>query len=456
MGLRKVGDGHGPVTRKPRYLSRRDFLKLGGAGLAGAALLGSAGCGGGGQELQTGGVPNLVLSSGPDNSGSLDEVVSRFNKQYEGEINVELRIMPNDTGEHFNQLRTELQAGASRIDFMIGDLTWTAQLAANGWITDLSDKFTPQMREKFVGAPLESAIYQDKAWAVPFFTDVGLMYYRKDLVEEAGFSNPPETWDELKQMAVETRDKTGTANGFVFQGSEYEGHVVDALEYIWTHGGEALTEDQTVTVDNPEPISGLETERSMIEDNVAPVFVTTFKEPETHSTFLNGDAVFARNWPYMYGLASDPALSQIELDQIGIAPIPHAQGNESAGGLGGWNFYVKDGPQERIDAAWEFIQFAITPEIEKFRSLEGGFLPPLVDLYQDQEIRDNVPVTRFAQNALETARTRPVSPFYSDISLVMSAQFSRSLQGNAAPDQAARNLQTEMRNIIDLGDRLLV
>ncbi len=456
MGLRKVGGEHSPATRKPRRLSRRDFLKLGGTGLAGAALLGSVGCSGGGEELQTGGVPNLVLSSGPDDSGSLDEVVARFNEEYKGEINVELRIMPNDTGEHFNQLRTELQAGASRIDFMIGDLTWTAQLAANGWTVDLSDRFTSQMQEKFVSAPLQSVKYQNGVYGVPFFTDVGLMYYRKDLLEEAGMNNPPETWDELKQMAKEARDKTDTDNGFIFQGSEYEGHVVDALEYIWTHGGEALTPDQDVTVDSPEATAGLETERSMIEDGVAPVAVTTFKEPETHASFLNGDAVFARNWPYMYGLSSDPGLSQISPEQIGITTIPHAPGEESAGGLGGWNFYVKDGPQERIDAAWEFIKFAITPEIEKFRSLEGGFLPPLVDLYQDQEIRDNVPVISFAQDALESARTRPVSPFYSDISLVMSAQFSRSLQGNAVPDRVVQNLQTEMRNIIDLGERLLV
>ena len=453
MRITGTGGRGSPAPGRNR-LSRRDFLKLSGAGLAGAALLGTAGCGGGGGD-QTGGAMNLVVSSGPDNSGSLDEVVARFNREYQGEIQFELRTMPNDTGSYFNQLRTELQAGSSPIDLIIGDLTWTAQLAANGWITNLSDRFTPQMREQFVSAPLQSAQYEGDFWAVPFFTDVGLLYYRKDLIEEAGFSSPPETWDELKQMAVETRDKTGTENAFVFQGAEYEGHVVDALEYIWTHGGAVMTEDQEVVVDDPDAIAGLRTERSMIEDNVSPVPVTIYKEPETHASFLNGNAVFARNWPYMYGLASDPALSQIDVEQIGVTTVPHAPGQQSAGGLGGWNFYVKDAPQETMDAAWEFIKFAITPEIEKFRALEGGFLPPLVDLYGDPEIRDNVPVTRFAQDALTTARTRPVSPFYSDISLVMAAQFSRSLQGNAPPERAARNLQTEIRNIVDLGERLV-
>lgn len=450
MVVKRADDRRGSSVRR-RGLSRREFLKLSGAGVAGVALLGAAGCGGGGGQSG-----NLVVSSGPDDSGSLQEVIARFNREYQGEIQAELRTMPNDSGEYFNQLRTELQAEASPIDLIIGDLTWTAQLAANGWIADLSDRFTPQMREKFVSAPLESVTYQDTVWGVPFFTDVGLMYRRTDLLEEAGFDNPPETWEELKQMALETKEKSGTENGFVFQGSEYEGHVVDALEYIWTHGGEALTENQDVVVNNPRAIAGLRTERSMIEDGVAPVAVTIYKEPDTHATFLNGDAVFARNWPYMYGLASDPALSQITQDQLGVTPIPHAPGEESAGGLGGWNFYIKSASEEKVNTAWEFIQFATSPETAKFRSLEGGFLPPLVDLYEDREIREAVPVIRFARDALETARTRPVSPFYSDMSIVMSAQFSRSLQGNAVPERVTQNLQTEMRNIIDLGERLLV
>lgn len=78
-----------------RSLSRRDFLKLGGAGLAGAALLGTAGCDGG--EQQSGGVQNLVMSSGPDNSGSLQEVIARFNDEYQGEIIVSI------SGDHVSK-----------------------------------------------------------------------------------------------------------------------------------------------------------------------------------------------------------------------------------------------------------------------------------------------------------------------------------------------------------------
>jgi multiple sugar transport system substrate-binding protein len=438
-----------------RRMSRRDFLKVGGTGLAGAALLGVAGCGGG--EEPTGGMTSLVFSFGPDPSGNLQDTIGRFNEEYKGEIQVEYREMPSDTGQYFNQLRTELQAGASPIDVIGGDVVWPAQLAANGWIMDLSDRFTEEMRNRFVSAAIRSVTYSDSIWGVPFFTDAGLLYYRTDLLEEAGYSDPPQTWGELKEMALDTSQKTGTKYGFVFQGAEYEGGVVDGLEYIWTHGGDALEEEQQdVTIDSPEAVAGLETERSMITDGVAPVAVSIYKEPETHATFLAGDAVFCRNWPYMYGLVEDPAQSSIKLDQVGIAAVPHAEGDQSFSGLGGWNMYINRASRDKAEAAWEFMTFMASPEIARFRAIEGGFLPPLQNLYEDQSILEKVPVARFAKQALQTARPRPISPFYSDLSIAMAQKFARSVRGDMTPEVAAQNLAQEMSNTIDLGQRLIM
>ncbi|MDP8950156.1 MAG: ABC transporter substrate-binding protein [Actinomycetota bacterium] len=456
MGVRKIGVREGSSSGR-EHLSRREFLRLGGAGLAGAALLGAAGCGGGGGQSGGGGVTNLVFSFGPDPSGSLPNIISQFNEEYQDEIQVEYREMPADTGRYFDQLRTELQAGASPIDVIGGDVTWPAQLAAQGWILNLSERFTSEMRERYVDAAIQSVTYNDEVWGLPFFTDAGLLYYRQDLLEASGFSEAPQTWEELKEMARQVQSDSGTQHGFVFQGAEYEGGVVDALEYVWTHGGEALQEQQQdVTVDNSNPISGLQTERSMITDGVAPVTVTIYKEPETHATFLSGDAVFCRNWPYMYGLISDPAQSQITTDQVGVATLPYAEGSQSYSGLGGWNMYINAASEGKADAAWEFMTFMSSPEIARTRAIEGGFLPPLQELYEDQEILEKVPVASFAKDALDRARTRPVSPFYQDLSIVMAAKFSQSLQGNSAPQQAAQSLAQEMRNIIDLGQLLIV
>ena len=265
-------------------ISRRDFLKVGGVGLAGAALLGATGCGGG---QQGGGPIELVFTSAPDDTETAGKLVKKFNEQNEGKYRVIFREGAADTGQRFDQLRTEMQAGGKNIDVILGDVIWTAQLAANGWISDLSDRFTEDMRADFLPGSVEAIIYEGKAYGMPWFTDTGLLYYRQDLLEKSGFSGPPKTWEELKEQSQKVVQDQGIKYGFMFQGAQYEGGVCDGCEYIWTHGGEILDpQDSTrVLVGSPEAVAGLATERSMIESGVAPEAVATYNEDASAGTF---------------------------------------------------------------------------------------------------------------------------------------------------------------------------
>ena len=435
-----------------RGMSRRDFLKVGGAGLAGAALLGVAGCGGGdsgGGDSGSGEITFIYGPTGNTDQKTIQQLVDKFNKQNDGDITAKFRQAPSDTGAYFDQLRTEFQAQSKDIDVILGDVIWPAQFAANGWITDLSDRFPEDERSKFLGGPIDSMSYEGGMYGVPWFTDAGMLYYRKDLLEQSGFSEPPKTWDELKQMAQKVQQDSGTKNGYVFQGANYEGGVVDGLEQVWTHGGDVLGDSSDkVVLDSPESIAGLATERSMIESGISPQAVANFKEDESAGAFLQGNAVFLRNWPYVYGLLTDPEQSKIKLDQVGVAPLPKGQGGQSFSGLGGWNFYISEFSQKQ-DAAYEFVKFMTASEQQKFRALEGGYLPTLQSLYEDQEILDEVPVVKLGREALQNTRPRPVSPVYSDMSLKMGEQFNASLKGDVSPEEAIKNLQKDLQDIVD-------
>ncbi len=447
MGRTRMSGGRGAYVA--RKVSRRKFLRIGGAGLAGAALLGVSGCGGGGG--QGGGGSEIVFSFFPDPSGSVQALIDRFNEENESGIQVRLREMPADSGQHFDQLNTEFQSGEINIDVIGGDVIWPAQFAANGYIADLSDRFTEDERGEFLSAPVEANTYEGKIYGVPWYIDAGMLYYRRDLLEGAGFDEPPRTWDELKEQARTVQEQAGTRYGFVFQGTEYEGGVVNALEYIWTSGGDVLEGEDTVVIDSPEARRGLEIERSMISDGVAPEGVSQYKEQESATLFLSGDSVFMRNVPRMYALASDPAESSIDPEQIGIAALPVAEeGLQSYSSLGGWNLFMNANAKDP-DAAYEFIRFMSALEQQKFRSIEGSVLPTRQELYEDEEVLQNVRVAELGQEAIQNTRPRPVSPFYSDMSLRMAGQFVRSLKGDATPDEVLATLQEELEEIVDQG-----
>jgi multiple sugar transport system substrate-binding protein len=432
---------------RPKWLSRRDFLKAG--GLAGAALLGAAGCGGG---QQGGGPTELIFTASPDSTGTARRLVERFNEQNKGKYRVVYREGNADTGQRFDQLRTEMQAGGKNMDVILGDVIWTAQLAANDWIVDLSNRFSESERRKFLPGSIEAITYEGKTWGVPWFTDTGLLYYREDLLEQSGFSEGPATWEELKEMALKVKQDAGTRYGYAFQGANYEGGVVNGLEFIWTHGGEVLDpqDPNKVLIDSPNAIAGLETERSMIADGIAPEAIATYHEDESAGIFQNGDAVFLRNWPYVYALLGDPAESEVKPEQVGVSDLPSADGQPGNGAVGDQPLYI-NAFSENQDAAWEFIKFLSAPEQQKLRAIDGSYLPTLKGLYDDQEIRETVPVVGLAEEALQHTKPRPVSPYYSDMSLVMAEEFNASLNGEISPEETAQTLQQEIERFIREG-----
>jgi multiple sugar transport system substrate-binding protein len=253
-------------------------------------------------------------------------------------------------------------------------------------------------------------------------------------------------------MALRVKEDSGTKYGFVFQGANYEGGVCNGCEYVWTHGGEVLDPDDPsrVLVGSPEAIAGLQMERSMIDDGVAPEAVAIYKEDESDGLFLNGDAVFHRGWPYVYAVLSDPAESNIRPEQVGVSELPSADGEPGNGTVGDQPLYI-NAASENQDQAWEFISWLTAPEQQKFRAIEGSFLPTRTTLYDDPEIRDGVPVVALAKEALRNSKPRPVSPYYSDMSLEMADQFHASLNGDVSPEEAARTLQEELESLIEEG-----
>ena len=348
---RGLTGGSGPAS--PKNAEPAAVYPITAAGVAGSALVGIAGCGGGGES---GGSGSFNVAMGQDTTGTLPTLIKRFNKQYQGEYKATLGEYPTASDQYFDKLRTQFQAGGEGLDAVGGDVIWPAQFAANGFIADISDRFPESERNKFLPGPIESNTYDGQVFGVPWFTDGGLLYYRSDLLEESGFSEPPKTWDELKEQAKKVMQDQGTKYGFVWQGADYEGGVCNGLEYIYSHGGAILNEDNAseVLIGSPEAAAGLAMARSLIEDGVSPQAVTTFTETEADprsSTVRRVRALLALRLRQRRRPGGNP---NIEQSQVGIAPLPAGPAG-SVSTLGGWNYFLS-ATSQNPDAAYDVDQ----------------------------------------------------------------------------------------------------
>jgi multiple sugar transport system substrate-binding protein len=391
-------------------------------------------------------MPDIGFSFGPEETGIVQTLVDAFNQQHPA-INVIYREMPADTGRYHKRLRTMFRRGGARIDVIAGDVIWPAEFVSKGWIADLSNRFPQVEQDKFLDVPIKANTRQGKIWGVPWFTDVGLLYYRKDLLNQSGFPGPPETWDELKHIALQVKQDHGLQHGYVFQGADYEGGVCNGLEYIWTYGGDVLGGQQNrVIINSIKARNGLRTERHIVEDGVAPQRVHTFTEGESEERFLDGKAVFCRNWAYMFGFLGEPGV--LSRNQVGVAPLPHDQGIQQGGGcLGGWNMFINAASAHQNEA-WTFIEFMTDEARQKRMARAGSYLPTREALYQDQQLLNQVPILKLSNEVLEHARARPIHPRYIDMSEEMAQWFHLSLTGIVTPAQATETLRRELTDIV--------
>jgi multiple sugar transport system substrate-binding protein len=402
-------------------------------------------CGGGGESNSH----SLTLGMTNDLFPALKKPIEEWGIKHG--LDITIREMPSETDAYFDQMRTMLQAGSGEVDLFAGDVSWAAQFGANGWLADLSNNFTPAERKAYFPSFVESNEWEGKVYGIPFFTDVGLLYYRKDLLEKAGYKKPPETWDELKEMSKKVMaENPSITEGFTFTGARYEGGTLLGMEFIDTSGGKVI-EGEKVEADSPQAVKGIETERSMVTEGVSPASVANFEEGDAEAPFLAGRSVFLRNWAYVFGDLSNPELSQIKPSQVGIASVPRASKSIPPVNVGGgWNLYVNAYSSNQKKAI-ELAKFISSEAQQKHTAETIGYLPTRKAVYNDKHLIETQPAIAQGKTEISQTVTPPKSPYYADMSDIMAEQFNEALTGSTSPSEAAAEIQSGLESIVNRG-----
>ena len=392
----------------------------------------------------------LTFAFPPDASGSTQALLDGFNQLHAGQIAVSWREMPANYGEYFTQVRTELQAGSEDLDVIgIGGI-WPAPLGVPGLIADLSDRLDTS---KFLPSTIAINTFKDAIYGAPWYTDCGLLYYRKDLLTDAGYAAPPMTWDEMSEMATAIQSATGIQAGYLLQGAETPAGAINAIEFIYSSGGYILdpSNPERVVVDQPEAMRGLQIERGLIDNGIAPQAVTTYGEQECEAAFLRGDAIFMRNWPGSYESVADPNRSALTLDQVGVGQLPVAEAGMTSRAIQSGIQLAMNANSRHPEEAWLLIDYLSSAEQQKAHALAGGQLPAVASLYDDPELTSQLPIMALGQQALTNSLPRPVTPYIFEMSNLMAERFTTMLSGGATPEETASAVQSDLQEIIDLG-----
>jgi len=369
-------------------------------------------------------------------------------RQFTRETGIRVNLLPSpESARQKLVLWKELLGGrASDPDVYGIDVIWPGILSES--FIDLRPYFAKEISLQFPGIAASFTV-NHKVIAIPYRADIGLFFYRTDLLRQYGYREPPRTWDELEIMAARIQAGERAKGkkefwGFVWQGAADEGLTCDALEWQAAEGGGRIIEDdQTISVNNPQAIKAWQRAARWV-GTISPPGVVGYREWDSLNVWVAGDAAFMRNWPSAY-VDSQAAGSPIR-NKFDIGLLPGGKAGR-VGTLGGWGLAVSRFSAHPREAL-ELVRYLTARDVQVKRARVISQPPTLPELYKLPEVLESNPHFELLSQAFRTGIvSRPsnvAGKKYEDVTEAYIQAVHSVLTGEKSAPEAAAALEKEL------------
>jgi multiple sugar transport system substrate-binding protein len=370
-----------------------------------------------------------------------EAIIARFNDLHRGRIEVvpvNLPFTKFSTNERKELLARSLRTRSDRIDVFAVDLIWVTRFSK--WAEPMDRHFPPESLAATLPRALESCTVGGSLVALPLYLDVGLLYYRSDIIRRLPDAPAIEealrrsiSWDEL--IALRDRLRYQGRPFYVFQGKAYEGLICNYFEHVASYGPEAVPRD-SFPLQSAAARAAVTRLVGLVRDSRAsPPAVVDYDEIRSYYAMLDSDAVFVRGWPNFLESFRSLYPDTAKLNLVRIAALPHERGGQAATVFGGWNLMVANSSANK-DAAVEFVRFTQSVEAQKLLLELGGYIPVNTRIYGDSAYMAAYPTLRFTSRLIERGVHRPSLEDYTRVSDIVSLYINRALRGEIPPARA--------------------
>jgi multiple sugar transport system substrate-binding protein len=365
----------------------------------------------------------------------MNSVIAEFTK-----ANPNIEVIPQYVAYDalHDKIATGMAAAQSPFDVMLVDDIWFPEFAKAGWVEDISAKVPADMKADSDQAAWDIVSYDGKQWGLPWLVDQLYFYYNTDMLEQAGFSAPPTTWEEMMSMAKVMKDKGIVEYPAVFAWGQIEAAITEYVAYLYGNGGMFFDDAGKPAFANPESVAVLQWMVDALKSGLVNPASTTYGEEDLRNTMSAGKAAFTMNWAYMLDLANDAKESKVP-GKITIAPMPVFEKGKAAGitsstNNGSMGFAVS-GKSAHKDAALKFIEYLTSKDVQK--RYAAHVTPLWKSLQTDPELIKTQPVLLPAFAAQwPTSHVRPKVPYYLEMSQALQVAIQQALVGTTTPQAA--------------------
>jgi multiple sugar transport system substrate-binding protein len=371
----------------------------------------------------------------------IDQIVKDFEAQ-----NPDIKVIMEYLGYDYvhDKITTGMAAKPPAYDAAMVDVIWPDEFIKAGYLLDVTSRVTADMKTNMFPASWNGVTRKGKIYGMPWLMDVKYFMYNKDILQKAGISAPPKTWEELVDQATIIKQKGLAEFPVIWSWNQKEGVVCDYTVLLFGDGGAFLDASGKPVFNDAKGVEVLTWMKKTIEDGLSNPSSISSDENAVEADFLAGKSAFAVNWLFQYSDSNNADKSQI-VGQAAFAPMPVFAAGASAGIKGssvdGSSSFAIMATTPYPDQTWKFLTYLASNPVQIKYSAE--MLPVWQNDFQGDALKTLLaasptnPVTVPAfQAQFPYANERPTVPYYNEASAALQLAIQEALTGVKTPQQA--------------------
>jgi len=359
------------------------------------------------------------------------------------DIKVELEFAAYDAMH--DKIVTAMASTPPSYDVFEVDDPWYAEFVKAGYLADVSDRITDKMKSDVFKSAWDVVSVDGKIYGLPWLLDQKYFFYNKQILQQAGFNEPPKTWEELIAQAKVIKEKGLVEYPIVWSWAQAEAVICDWVTLLYGNGGTFLDKDGKPAFNNEAGVQTLTWMLQTIEDGYTNPASVSYLEEDVRNVFSQGKAAFALNWNYMFDLANFNKEESQVTGQVGVALIPvFKKGAEmgiissSINGSMGFSVAAKS---PNLEAGWKFIEYLTSEDVQLRYS--AHMLPMWQTLFEGDNLKkleSAGPAAAVMASAFSAqfpyANVRPRAAFYPEGSKALQLAIQLALTKQKTPQEA--------------------
>lgn len=369
-----------------------------------------------------------------DLSYTHEYLINKFNRENEGEIKVipiDLSYKQFSTNDRKEILIRTLRSKSSKLDIFAVDQIWVPRFTK--WAEPLDNYISENKKSDLIEEAIQTCLYENKLFAIPLYLDIGVMYYRKDLLESLPESKEVKqllaqsiTWEDFIKLSNHFKKKIKSPF-YIFPAYEYEGLVCSFMELILSLNKDFFKSSQ-LNFESQEAFKSLSLLVDLVNHyKISPEDVTELTENTAYKYFIENDGIFLRGWPSFQKDYKNLNKDTQKDSLLVMTALPHFNGVEPTAIFGGWNLMVSKYSMKK-EAVLKFINFLISEESQKILYEKGAYLPILKSLYEDKKFIEEHPQFLYEKKLIQTGVHRPFLEDYTRISDILSYYVNKAIK----------------------------